>query len=428
MKVTVVVRLAERARHLRALIGGVVLDALDRDDDPHLRHRERVRGVVRGDVLHGLPVKLHGAADRPLDLGEERVAQAALAIEVEDGDPHQGVGRHVEGRRVLPLIPLAHEIGDPGRLSTELSDCRGRAQRQLRLGRPGLLRRNRRRRAHELVDVEPDRERDDHDTGHDCQPPRNQGVHSNQALLPRCPPSQEQLKKVSASRTLLPDGDGVKGVSAAGRRVAWAAGANLAQRRLGEPKRALGTIRTGPAAATPAAGTTAAGVLLGIEPAYTKKEADEDEASEQRQPEHQQGLDRKDSKDRGDRTHMPRVRPLTHHTTPTAAQSAPRHDVESAPDRIRTCDLRFRRPTLYPTELRARARNSVAAPVGAQTRSRSAASARRLAAPSSRSASLRSYFSSVSAGLRPASTGGARARSSSRSRCERPAAVSEGSV
>jgi hypothetical protein len=26
----------------------------------------------------------------------------------------------------------------------------------------------------------------------------------------------------------------------------------------------------------------------------------------------------------------------------------------SAPDRIRTCDLRFRRPTLYPTELRAR--------------------------------------------------------------------------
>src|SRR5213592_3365 len=28
--------------------------------------------------------------------------------------------------------------------------------------------------------------------------------------------------------------------------------------------------------------------------------------------------------------------------------------LRSAPDRIRTCDLRFRRPTLYPTELRAR--------------------------------------------------------------------------
>src|SRR4051794_30328136 len=27
----------------------------------------------------------------------------------------------------------------------------------------------------------------------------------------------------------------------------------------------------------------------------------------------------------------------------------------NAPDRIRTCDLRFRRPTLYPTELLARA-------------------------------------------------------------------------
>jgi hypothetical protein len=28
----------------------------------------------------------------------------------------------------------------------------------------------------------------------------------------------------------------------------------------------------------------------------------------------------------------------------------------SAPDRIRTCDLRFRRPTLYPAELRAQRR------------------------------------------------------------------------
>src|SRR5207249_4633231 len=32
----------------------------------------------------------------------------------------------------------------------------------------------------------------------------------------------------------------------------------------------------------------------------------------------------------------------------------------SAPDRIRTCDLRFRRPTLYPAELRALGRSSVA--------------------------------------------------------------------
>src|SRR5436309_3163904 len=31
----------------------------------------------------------------------------------------------------------------------------------------------------------------------------------------------------------------------------------------------------------------------------------------------------------------------------------------SAPDRIRTCDLRFRRPTLYPAELRALGRTSV---------------------------------------------------------------------
>src|SRR4051795_157812 len=33
----------------------------------------------------------------------------------------------------------------------------------------------------------------------------------------------------------------------------------------------------------------------------------------------------------------------------------------SAPERIRTSDLRFRRPTLYPAELRAQRRTSVAA-------------------------------------------------------------------
>jgi hypothetical protein len=32
----------------------------------------------------------------------------------------------------------------------------------------------------------------------------------------------------------------------------------------------------------------------------------------------------------------------------------PKRDRYYAPDRIRTCDLRFRRPTLYPTELQAR--------------------------------------------------------------------------
>jgi len=102
--------------------------------------------------------------------------------------------------------------------------------------------------------------------------------------------------------------------------VAWTAGADLAQRGLDEAERAFGTIRTGSTAATPAARAITAGVLLGIEPTYAKKEADEDEASEQREPQHQQGLDRKDSKHRGDRTHIPRVRPLTHHATPTATR------------------------------------------------------------------------------------------------------------
>src|SRR4051794_21368127 len=38
----------------------------------------------------------------------------------------------------------------------------------------------------------------------------------------------------------------------------------------------------------------------------------------------------------------------------------------SAPERIRTSDLRFRRPTLYPAELRARAEASVGGSRGAE--------------------------------------------------------------
>ena len=107
----------------------------------------------------------------------------------------QGMGGHVEGRGVLPLIPLAHEIGDPGRVSAELSDRGSGAQRQLRLGRPGLLRRDRSRSAHELVDVEPDRERDDDNPKDDGQPTRNEGAHYNKlsfpvALSPRTAPSR----------------------------------------------------------------------------------------------------------------------------------------------------------------------------------------------------------------------------------------------
>src|SRR5215813_6171915 len=37
------------------------------------------------------------------------------------------------------------------------------------------------------------------------------------------------------------------------------------------------------------------------------------------------------------------------------AITLPKRHRANAPDRIRTCDLRFRRPTLYPTELLARA-------------------------------------------------------------------------
>ena len=91
--------------------------------------------------------------------------------------------------------------------------------------------------------------------------------------------------------------------------MASAAGADLSQRGLDEPERALGTIRTGSAAPAPVGRTIVSGVVLGIEPTKTQKEAEEDEASEHRQPEHRQGLGRNDSKDRGDRTHIPESTP-----------------------------------------------------------------------------------------------------------------------
>ena len=42
------------------------------------------------------------------------------------------------------------------------------------------------------------------------------------------------------------------------------------------------------------------------------------------------------------------------------SRPGPQRTTRNAPDRIRTCDLRFRRPTLYPTELRARVEASMA--------------------------------------------------------------------
>jgi hypothetical protein len=52
---------------------------------------------------------------------------------------------------------------------------------------------------------------------------------------------------------------------------------------------------------------------------------------------------------------LPRCPPCCHRDGFAKGSDPPsRAKSESAPDRIRTCDLRFRRPTLYPAELRAR--------------------------------------------------------------------------
>src|SRR6476659_792966 len=90
------VGLVERTGHLRTLVRRVAFEALDRDGDAHLGHRERMRGSRWRDDVHGLPVDPHLAAHRPLHLGEERVPQTTLAVEVVDRDMDQRMGRDVE--------------------------------------------------------------------------------------------------------------------------------------------------------------------------------------------------------------------------------------------------------------------------------------------------------------------------------------------
>ena len=64
-------------------------------------------------ALDCLAVDRLGAADRSLDLGEERVAQAGVAVVLVDRDVDDRVGGHREDRAVDPLAVLLDQVGDP---------------------------------------------------------------------------------------------------------------------------------------------------------------------------------------------------------------------------------------------------------------------------------------------------------------------------
>src|SRR5271165_2266922 len=59
--------------------------ARERHEDAHFGHRERVRGFFRVDRVDGPAVDPHRVANRPLDLGEEGVAQPGERVELVEG-------------------------------------------------------------------------------------------------------------------------------------------------------------------------------------------------------------------------------------------------------------------------------------------------------------------------------------------------------
>ena len=93
-----------------------------------------MRGVVRVDRSHRRAVELDRAASGSLDLGEERVAQSGVPVELVDRDVNQRVGRQVEDRAADPAAVAADEVGDPvGVLRAELrANRRDRLERELR--------------------------------------------------------------------------------------------------------------------------------------------------------------------------------------------------------------------------------------------------------------------------------------------------------
>ena len=93
MKVIGLVGLVERAGHLRRTGWGRLPATPWIGTMIPICGTAKVCEAASGAMFFTVfPLSCIVAADRPLDLGEERVAKAALAVEVEDGDPAPGSG------------------------------------------------------------------------------------------------------------------------------------------------------------------------------------------------------------------------------------------------------------------------------------------------------------------------------------------------
>ena len=127
---------------------------------------------------HQLAVDPHRVADGAVDLGEERVAQPAIAVVLVDGDVDQRVARDLEDRAVDPLaLRVADQVGDPRRIAPLGADRRLRFESQLGGVGCGLARFDRRRRAEQVGDIEADQRGDDDDCGPNDRKPCRQRTH-----------------------------------------------------------------------------------------------------------------------------------------------------------------------------------------------------------------------------------------------------------
>ena len=155
-----------------------------RDDQAHLRDREGVRRCFGVDRAHQLAVDPHRVADRAVDLGEERVAEPAVAVELVDGDVDQRVRRDLEDRAVDPFpLGVLDQVGDPALVAALRADRSLGLQGQLgrRPGRGGF---DRRRGLEELGDVEGDQRSNHGNCNHgDHKPGRQRSQHPPSPLV-----------------------------------------------------------------------------------------------------------------------------------------------------------------------------------------------------------------------------------------------------
>src|SRR5271166_586096 len=101
------------ARRFFAWVLGFFGHSRERHEHAHFGHRERVRGFFGVDRVDGLAVEGHRPVDSPLDLREERVAQAGGRVVLIERHVDDRVGGHRVGGAVYPTPVAADQVGDP---------------------------------------------------------------------------------------------------------------------------------------------------------------------------------------------------------------------------------------------------------------------------------------------------------------------------